>query len=295
MMLLDKKENGENRMLRNLLILMISFFVMLMVAGFLAEWLSTFCEPGSRDSLLMQSAVQAIFGFAGAAIATAILTSRNPARFLGLTSPVGIRPFIGVIIILFIGMPFMNQLIFWNSEFHLPQSMQGIEMAMREWEEMATSITSVILDTTSVGGLISGILIIGVLTAFGEELLFRGTLQRILNQNPVMHQWSIWIAAFIFSAVHLQFFGFVPRLLLGAFFGYILYSTGSIWPAIFAHAINNSIVVISEWLNQQNDVPVIADNLFVVESGFPWTPIASLFLLILFFTKFYSFFFSKKF
>lgn len=58
----------------------------------------------------------------------------------------------------------------------------------------------------------------------------------------------MWATAFIFSAVHLQFFGFFPRLLMGAFFGYMVLWTGSIWASVFAHALNNSLVVINYWM-----------------------------------------------
>ena len=55
----------------------------------------------------------------------------------------------------------------------------------------------------------------------------------------------IWTAAILFSAFHLQFYGFFPRMLLGAYFGYLLYWSHSIWLPIFAHFINNAIAVIT--------------------------------------------------
>ena len=78
-----------------------------------------------------------------------------------------------------------------------------------------------------------------------EEFLFRGALQRIIGKWTYNHHIIIWSAAIIFSTFHMQFFGFLPRMLLGAYFGYLLYWTRNIWIPVFAHFVNNAIAVIS--------------------------------------------------
>jgi len=83
----------------------------------------------------------------------------------------------------------------------------------------------------------------------GEELLFRGVVQRILTEMTRNHHWGIWLSAALFSALHLQFFGFIPRLLLGAIFGYLLVWSGSLWLPILAHFVNNAGAVIALWLS----------------------------------------------
>ena len=60
--------------------------------------------------------------------------------------------------------------------------------------------------------------------------------------------WGIWISAILFSAMHMQFYGFVPRLLLGALFGYLLVWSGSIWLPFIGHFINNALAVIAMFL-----------------------------------------------
>jgi uncharacterized protein len=62
---------------------------------------------------------------------------------------------------------------------------------------------------------------------------------------------SIWFAAILFSAIHFQFFGFVPRMLLGALFGYIYYWSGNLTLAILAHFVNNGVSVLALYLHQQ--------------------------------------------
>ncbi len=290
-----KAADGENVLLRRLIILAACFFVAILIAGAAAMWIGGFFEPMSRESFLAQSVAQNLIGFIGSSLVFAWIVSNRPIAFVGLSEPVSWRPFAGVVIAYLIGIPFLNQLIYYNNQMHLPAAMEGIETYMRQMEDSAAEVTKIILSSTSAGGLISGVLIVGLLTGIGEEMLFRGALQRTLTAYAPMRQWSIWVAATIFSAVHMQFFGFFPRLLLGAFFGYILYSTGSLWPGIFAHALNNSLVIVTAWIASRNpDSGLIADEWGVETAGFPWQAILSLTVLIVFFKYCYNYFFNGK-
>ena len=123
---------------------------------------------------------------------------------------------------------------------------------MKAMEEASRQQINILLGEPSIGSLIISILIVGVLTGIGEELFFRGGLQNILRTCPMSPHLAIWITAVIFSAMHFQFYGFIPRVLLGAFFGYLAFWSKSIWLPIFAHTLNNSLVVISSWLISRN-------------------------------------------
>lgn len=284
-------EDNSTNLLRTLLILFCTFFVMMIVAGSLASWISSYFEPGSRNCYLVQSLVQAIFGFIGTAGITAYFVSSHPLSFLGLAEKVSWRPFTGVVIVFLIGLPFLNQLVYYNNLLSLPESLGALEKSMKEMEEINGKITEILLSGSSIWNLVTGILIIGLLTGFAEEMLFRGSLQKALSKDKSIGKWSIWIAAFIFSAVHLQFYGFFPRLLLGAFFGYLLYSSGSLWPGVFAHALNNSLVVVTYWMQQKfSDIPDL-QMIGAVKEGFPIWGIISLGCLTIFFTYCYNWFF----
>ena len=127
--------------------------------------------------------------------------------------------------------------------------------------DAASQATAAILSGDSVGTLIVSVLIVGVLAGFSEEIFFRGALQRILMATR-LPAWSvIWIVAVIFSAFHFQFFGFIPRMLLGAYFGYLLYWTRCLWIPVCVHIINNSVYVISQW-NSTDSADNAAINTF---------------------------------
>ena len=106
-------------------------------------------------------------------------------------------------------------------------------------------MTRQLMGTDTIGSIIMSILIIGLLAGFSENF-FRGALQRLLSTAGRNIHVAVWLTAFIFSAVHMQFYGFVPRMLLGAMFGYMAVWSGSLWIAVIAHATNNSLVVIAQ-------------------------------------------------
>ncbi len=158
-------------------------------------------------------------------------------------------PILFLLFVLFL--PILNFTVELNKLLYLPDWISGLEDWMRNAEEEATEKTQALLRMKTYGGLIVNILLIGLLPAIGEELAFRGVVQQTLigqNDNP---HWGIWGAAFIFSFIHFQFFGFLPRVMLGAFFGYLFYWSKSLWLPILGHFINNtSAVLISFYLKE---------------------------------------------
>jgi hypothetical protein len=96
----------------------------------------------------------------------------------------------------------------------------------------------------STGGLITNLLVMALVAALSEELFFRGLLQRMFIQNRMNAHVAIMLTAILFSAFHLQFFGFVPRLFLGIILGYLYHITQNLWVPIAAHFCNNAIAVL---------------------------------------------------
>ena len=271
--------------IRQLGYLALMFLCFMIVAGFMTEIFGRIM-PDGRVRLLLSSVVQAILGFIAAAWFATEKFHKSPLMFMGFTEHVTWRPFAGVLIVYFLALPMMNYLIDINQHISLPESMSDLEQSMRKMENAAADMTSVMLDVHSVWAMIVNVLVIGVLAGLAEETFFRGALQRMLAVTPgVRGVAAMWIAALIFSAAHMQFYGFVPRVLLGAFFGYMLYYTGSIWPGIFAHALNNSMIVVAEW-SANNGVNLdFMNNAGIVSAGdMPYMALISLVLTVAFLT-----------
>lgn len=145
------------------------------------------------------------------------------------------------IVTMICAVPAINLLADLNSRVVLPECMASLEAMFRAQEDAAAQLTERFLQADNFGVLLINIGLMALLPALAEEVSFRGTLQQILGNRHV----AIWLTAIVFSAIHMQFYGFIPRMLMGAMFGYVFVWTGNLWIPILMHATNNTIAVIS--------------------------------------------------
>ena len=170
----------------------------------------------------------------------------QPFRWLKLNQRADWRIFLIAVLVMIVAIPGINLLADLNSRVVLPKSLEFIEQIFKQQEEVAAALTERFLQADNVLQLILNIGLLALLPALSEELSFRGILQQTLGEKRT--HTAIWITAFIFSAVHMQFYGFVPRMLLGAMFGYAFVWTSSLWVPIVMHFTNNGIAVITYYL-----------------------------------------------
>lgn len=168
-------------------------------------------------------------------------------------------PIIIVLVIAFL--PFNEFFIKLNQSMDLPKSLSGMENWMKTSEESATKLTLFLMDFTSIPQLIIALIVIACFAGIGEELIFRGILQNLFHKKLQNYHIAIWLSAIIFSAIHMQFFGFIPRMLLGAMFGYLYVWTGNLWVPIIAHITNNAFAVIMMYLAKIEVIKVDIEKL----------------------------------
>ena len=173
--------------------------------------------------------------------------------------------------------PLHAMLVDANEAMTLPSWMGGLEQWMRSSEDAAMDATKQMLDIHSIGELIICVLVVGFMAGLSEEMLFRGAMQRTMQDSRLGTHAVVWIVAIIFSAIHFQFYGFVPRVVLGLWLGYLLVWTRSLWVPIIAHTLNNSTVVVFSYLANLGIVPEgYGDNLGLpADGGMPWLAICS--------------------
>lgn len=166
------------------------------------------------------------------------------------------RPYIITFILVLLAtlslLPTVNALTEFNAQLRLPDALAPLEELMRDSEDKAQHLTRRFLTADSVSVLLLNLFIIAVLPALGEEFVFRGLLQRIFSEWLRNAYLAILLAGILFSAMHLQFYGFLPRLLLGVFFGYLFLWSKSIWLPIFGHLINNTFAVLAYYFVENN-------------------------------------------
>lgn len=183
---------------------------------------------------------QGFFAFILPAVVVSIFVTRLPAEFLMIKRFPSLKSLGLAIAALLIGFPAIE----WINSLSesLPWSQSVFDM-----EAEAQLAVTKMLGPHNVPNLLVSILVVGVLTGLAEELFFRGALQRIFQTRPMSVHAAIWISAIIFSLMHAQPVGFVPRVLLGALFGYAAVWTGSLWTAVLLHILNNTCTILSLW------------------------------------------------
>lgn len=154
---------------------------------------------------------------------------------------VAISSFSNVFVMMIFVLPLNSVLADANQLVQFPDFLSGFEVWARNSEKQIAALTQVITHFSSLTDFLVGLLIIGVLAAVGEELAFRGVLQPLFIHLFKNAHVGIWVTAFIFGAIHMQFFSFLPRFVLGVLFGYLYYYSRNLWIPIVGHLVNNSL------------------------------------------------------
>jgi uncharacterized protein len=215
--------------------------------------------PGANTTLLKYFQIINQLGvFIIPSLILAWLASHRPAEFLGLVKFPDTMSVLATAILIFTILPTITMLISINEQMLLPKWLSGIEEWMRRSEKQAAHLTETFLKVKSIGGLLFNVFMIGVVASVGEELLFRSVLINLFKKWFGNVHTAVFISSVLFSMFHLQFYGFLPRFVLGAVFGYLFVWSGSVWLPIFAHFVNNTsaVLVYYYYFNGKIETPV---------------------------------------
>ena len=230
-----------------------------------------------KQGLLTLLTVQDLLAFIVPAIVAMAIFYRRPFHAMGLDRAPGWLSLVVIILFYIASLPAMNWLVSFNEAMSLPSWMGGLESWMREAEDAAAEATQRILDINSVGMLAASVFVVGFMAGLSEEMLFRGAMLRTMQDSRLGTHAVVWIVAILFSAFHMQFYGFIPRMVLGLWLGYLFVWTRNLWVPIIAHTLNNSTVVVFSYLTNKGLVPEgFADNIGIpAEGALPWLAIVS--------------------
>ena len=157
--------------------------------------------------------------------------------------------------LMIVSIPVTTTLTTWNEGMNLGDTFAKLEEYLKALEETAQAATEKMLNVETIGGMLFNLVIIALIPAVGEELTFRGVLQQSLTRKMNPHV-AIILSAAIFSFIHFQFYGFLPRMFLGILLGYMFYITNSLWTSMLMHFVNNGATVVLYYLN---NIGVIED------------------------------------
>ena len=207
-------------------------------------------HPEIKMSLLIMQAVGAVIGMVVIPFYFLRLQRRNLADLFNTPY---LQPAFIIAILVVVFMGFNSVFIKWNQQVDLPY---WIEDWAKPMEEKFAELTTFMTTYESTAQLVFAFVVIAILPAIGEEIIFRGMIQNDLMRATRNAHISIWFAAFLFSAMHFQFYGFVPRMLLGALFGYLYFWSRNLWMPVLAHFVNNGFTLVSLYLFQKGSIKV---------------------------------------
>ena len=221
-------------------------------------WIAVVGVNASVSSLKILQVIQTFVVFILPALAAVWLWSERPMAWLHLDKGMSWQTALLVPLMMVMFVPGINLLSVLNQQVELPAAFADLEMRLKELEEGMTQLTEQFAYAENVPQLLLNLIIMAALPAIGEEICFRGTCQGLFTDGTsgpynythlrARTHVAIWVTAFLFSAIHFQFYGFVPRMLLGALLGYLLCYSGSLYVPMLAHFTNNTVAVLGLYM-----------------------------------------------
>ncbi len=199
-------------------------------------------------------------------LAYAWLVSSKPFRNLGFSGVKHWGVLLAGVAIMYFGLPLIHFFGELNLQLKLPDSLSGIENWMLLKEEEAALLGECFLSVDTISGLMINLFMVALLPALGEEMVFRGVLQPLFIRLVKNVHLGIFIAALLFGMMHLQFYGLIPRVLLGMFLGYFYFYTSSLWVPILMHFLNNGTAVVVYYLHHNGFIEVEMENFGAVQN-----------------------------
>ena len=249
------------------------FLVILLICGLIGIAASALFIFAGDTGMKIGQGISSIFMFVVPPILYYIITRKeHQMQALGirkLTPPWWLL-LIGVIL-MFVSIPISTSLTTWNESMNLGDAFAKLEEYLKMLEDTAQAATEKMLNVDTIGGLLFNLVVIALIPAIGEELTFRGVLQQSLTRRMNPHI-AIILSAAIFSFIHFQFYGFLPRMFLGLLMGYMFYITNSLWTSMLMHFVNNGAAVVLYYLSNKG---VIEDAEHFGETSNVWIIVAS--------------------
>ena len=293
-----KSPSTERNPFESIILLLLLILVGAIVFSILAIVLSYFIygagvidklssdDPINLDMIKMVQIFSSIGMFVIPALIYAKLQNRDWLGYLKII-PVPAYLVLLTIVIMLAASPALEYTTLLNKGMKLPSFLKEVEAWMLQQELKMEFLTKKFIVMNSFSALLVKLLILAIIPAFGEELIFRGGFQPIFTRWFRNYHVAIWLTAIIFSSIHFQFYGFFPRMFLGALFGYLFVWSGSLWLPILGHFLNNALAVFTAFWYQQQGLSI--DKMFESEPSSPALISISLIIFIVSIRYFYRY------
>ena len=228
------------------------YLMALLVCTLVGGGVTLFLAVGNNiDMLKLGQGISSALMFIAPPLILYAFTRNQPMREIGFRKPNSAWMLLIGVALMFVSLPLTNLLTDWNEKMNFGSAFESLEAMLKQMEDAAGDLTERMLQVDTVWGLLVNLLVIALIPAIGEELTFRGMLQQALHRGCKNAHVAVFLSAFIFSFIHFQFYGFLPRLFLGLILGYLFYYSGSLWTSILMHFVNNGAAVVVAYLEHK--------------------------------------------
>ena len=228
------------------------YLMALLVCSLIGGAISFFLAVGNDiDKLKLGQAISSALVFIAPPLILYAFTRTQPMREIGFRKPNTAWMLLIGVALMFVSLPLTNLLTSWNEKMDFGTVFESLEAMLKRMEEAASDLTDRMLQVDTFWGLLGNLLVIALIPAIGEELTFRGVVQQALTRRCKNVHVAVFLSAFIFSFIHFQFYGFLPRLFLGVILGYMFYYSDSLWTSILMHFVNNGSAVVVAYLDHK--------------------------------------------
>lgn len=230
-------------------------------------------DLSSKSMILMMQLLQTIsvlILFIVPAVFFVLLFTDEKLGYLKLNTFSNFRFFILSVLLVVVALPLINYMEVINKAIHLPSFLSGLEQWMQQSEEKVKVIEEAFIANQTIADLFINLFVIALMAGLSEELFFRGLLQNAIAKYSKNIHVAIWVTAFLFSAFHMQFYGFIPRLFLGALLGYVYVWSGSLWMSIIVHFMNNALVVVYSYFIANSAALKASESVVIQNDRFIW-------------------------
>jgi len=224
-------------------LLLFSFTGLLLSIVFISILAPVMGGIDSLNFIRVMQVFQSVFIFLVPALLCAYLFNEDGWQYLKIKKAVNLKVLIYSIILIVAIQPLIFFTGYYNKMMTLPESLSELEQSMQAMENSAAALLERLMADHSPDVVIANFIVIAVAAGITEEFFFRGSLQQLVKKICHNRHVTVWITAFIFSFIHFQFYGFVPRMLLGALLGYIFLWSGNLWIPVIVHTLNNALSV----------------------------------------------------
>lgn len=240
-------------------------------------------NPKYYSAIMWMQAVSTFLMFFLPVYFFALICYRNPSKFIGFNTRFNYKQVVILLAILLLTFPLSGALAELTKMIPISKSWQ---IYFKAKEAVRAAQEKALININTLPKYFVSMIIIALLPAIFEEVCFRGGIQNILTRWFKGPWIAIIITSILFSAVHISYYGFLVRAVLGVFLGLIFYYSGSLWLSILFHFLYNGLQVTALYF-ATNSTGKVSENAKDIEGSFPlWAGVVALGLIIFAFIKF---------